>query len=49
MNQLQVVPRLPEFEAYLARIADRPAYLRAQRLDIELMQSLGRLPATAAQ
>jgi len=49
MNQLQVVPRLPEFEAYLARIAERPAYVRAQRLDLELMQSLGRLPASAAQ
>jgi len=49
MNQLKAVPRLPEFEAYLARIAERPAYVNAQKLDIELMQSAPAIPASAAQ
>ncbi len=38
-SQLKAVPLEPEFEAYLARVADRPAHLRAQRLDAELMQA----------
>lgn len=36
MNVLDVLPKLPAFEAYLARIADRPAYLRAQKIDHDL-------------
>jgi glutathione S-transferase len=40
IHQLQAVPKEPEFLAYLARVADRPAHLRAQRLDAELMQTI---------
>ena len=36
MNVLNVLPKLPAFEAYLARIAERPAYLRAQKIDYDL-------------
>lgn len=36
MNVLDVLPKLPAFEAYVARIADRPAYLRAQKIDYDL-------------
>lgn len=36
---LQAVPQEPEFMAYLARCADRPAHLRAQQLDAELLQT----------
>lgn len=39
IHQLKAVPFLPEFQAYLARVADRPAHLRAQKLDAELMQA----------
>lgn len=35
---LQAVPQEPEFLAYLGRVAERPAHLRAQQLDAELMQ-----------
>ncbi|MBK6920980.1 MAG: glutathione S-transferase [Deltaproteobacteria bacterium] len=38
MNVMQVVPRKPAFEAYLARTTSRPAYQRAQQLDVELLQ-----------
>jgi glutathione S-transferase len=40
IHQLQAVPKEPEFMAYLARCADRPAHLRAQQLDAELMQTV---------
>lgn len=40
IHQLKAVPLEPAFEAYLARVADRPAHLRAQRLDAELMQTV---------
>lgn len=40
IHQLEAVPKEPEFLAYLARVADRPAHLRAQQLDAELMQSM---------
>src|SRR5690606_6371174 len=36
---LQAVPQEPEFMAYLARCADRPAHLRAQQLDAALLQT----------
>ena len=36
MNVLNVLPKLPPFEAYLARTAERPAYQRAQKIDYEL-------------
>jgi len=39
IHHLGAVPREPEFEAYLERVADRPAHLRAQTLDAELMQA----------
>lgn len=39
IHQLKAVPLEPEFEAYLGRIADRPAHLRAKKLDAELMQT----------
>lgn len=39
IHQVQAVPPEPEFLAYLARVTDRPAYLRAQKLDAELMQA----------
>ncbi len=40
IHQLQAVPKEPEFLAYIARVSDRPAYLRAQKLDAELMQTV---------
>lgn len=40
MHQLKVVPTLPAFEAYLARVSDRPAHLRAAELDAKLAMSL---------
>lgn len=40
IHQLKAVPQEPEFLAYLARVADRPAHLRAQKLDAELMQTM---------
>lgn len=40
IHHLQAVPAEPVFLAYLARVADRPAHLRAQKLDEELMQSV---------
>lgn len=40
IHQLKAVPQEPEFLAYLARVADRPAHLRAQQLDAELMQTV---------
>lgn len=40
IHQLKAVPPEPEFLAYLARVGDRPAHLRAQRLDAELMQTV---------
>lgn len=40
IHQLQAVPQEPEFLAYLARVADRPAHQRAQQLDAELMQAV---------
>lgn len=40
IHQLKAVPQEPEFLAYLARVADRPAHLRAQNLDRELMQTV---------
>ena len=36
MNVINVLPKLPAFEAYLARVAGRPAYARAQRIDYDL-------------
>lgn len=33
MNVLQVLPRKPAFEAYVARISERPAYKRAEERD----------------
>ena len=36
MNVMPVLPKLPAFEAYLARIVDRPAYQQAQKLDYDL-------------
>jgi glutathione S-transferase len=39
IHQLEAVPKEPEFLAYLARVAERPAHLRAQKLDQELMQT----------
>jgi len=39
IHMLKTVPFLPEFQAYLARVANRPAHLRAQELDAALMQS----------
>jgi len=47
IHHLNAVPFLPEFEAYLARVTDRPAHLRAQKLDFELMQARG--PVVAAE
>jgi len=47
IHHLNAVPFLPEFEAYLARVVDRPAHLRAQKLDLELMQARG--PVVAAE
>lgn len=36
MNAIHVLPERPVFKDYLARIADRPAYLRAQQIDRQL-------------
>jgi hypothetical protein len=38
MNIMQVVPRLPSFVAYVERVAERPAFQRAQALDTALVQ-----------
>lgn len=46
IHQLKALPPEPEFLAYLARVADRPAHLRAQQLDSELMQSVLGRPST---
>lgn len=40
IHHLKAVPPEPEFLAYLARVADRPAHVRAQKLDAELMQTV---------
>lgn len=40
LHQLRAVPAEPEIVSYLARVADRPARLRAQKLDGELMQAV---------
>lgn len=40
IHHLHAVPPEPEFLSYLARVADRPAHLRAQNLDAELMQTM---------
>lgn len=37
MDALQAVPRKPAFESYVARLRDRPAHLRAGRLDADLL------------
>ncbi|MBC8072885.1 MAG: glutathione S-transferase family protein [Deltaproteobacteria bacterium] len=37
MHVLQAVPKKPAFEAYLARVTQRPAYTRAQELDTQLL------------
>lgn len=39
MYHLKAVSPEPEFQSYLARVADRSAHLRAQKLDAELMQA----------
>lgn len=39
IHHLQAVPFLPEFQAYLARVADRPAHVRVRELDAALMQA----------
>jgi len=49
IHQLKVVPFLPEFEAYLARVAQRPAHLRAQELDLALMGAHEGAPGAAAE
>jgi hypothetical protein len=46
IHQLKALPPEPEFLAYLARVADRPAHLRAQQLDADLMQSVLGRPST---
>jgi glutathione S-transferase len=38
MNVMQVVPRLPSFLTYVERVAERPAFQRAQALDTALVQ-----------
>jgi len=40
IHQLKAVPPEPELLAYLARVADRQAHVRAQKLDEELMQAV---------
>jgi glutathione S-transferase len=40
IHQLKAVPADPNLMAYLARVADRPAYGRAQKLDAELMETV---------
>jgi glutathione S-transferase len=45
IHVLNAVPLLPEFEAYLARVTTRPAYVRAKQLDAELMQAHASAPA----
>lgn len=49
MNVLQAVPRKPVFEAYLGRVADRPAHLRAQQLDEKLAGEHPEIAAAFAQ
>lgn len=49
IHVLSAVPLLPEFEAYLARVTERPAYLRAKELDAALMKSQGVAPGAAAE
>ncbi len=46
IHHLQAVPPEPEFLAYLARVADRPAHLRSQKLDAELMSAVAKRPAS---
>lgn len=46
IHQLEAVPKEPEFMAYLARVADRPAHARTQELDRELMQTISARPAS---
>lgn len=46
VRKLRAVPAEPEIMAYLARVADRPARLRAQKLDGELMQALQARPTS---
>jgi glutathione S-transferase len=46
IHQLEAVPPEPEFLAYLARVADRPAHLRAKKLDAELMQTVSARPTS---
>lgn len=46
IHHLQAVPPEPEFLAYLARVAERPAHLRAQKLDEELMKTVLPRPAS---
>ncbi len=36
MTVLNVLPKLPPFEAYLERVMNRPAYARAQKIDYDL-------------
>lgn len=48
IHHLKAVPLLPEFEQYLARVIERPAYVRAKQLDMELMQARG-VPVSAAE
>lgn len=38
MNMLQAVPRKPAFEAYLERVASRPAHVRSEELDAKLLE-----------
>lgn len=40
IDQLKAVPEEPALTAYLARVADRPAFLRAQKLDAELIEAV---------
>jgi glutathione S-transferase len=49
MNVLQAVPRKPVFEAYLERVAQRPAYRRAQEKDAQLLQEHPEIMQALAQ
>ena len=49
IHVLNAVPLLPEFEAYLARVTQRPAYVRAKELDAVLMKAQGGAPGAAAE
>lgn len=40
IHQLKAIPPEPALVAYLARVTDRPAYLRAQKLDEALMEAV---------